>query len=582
MGALRSETIRGTRVAAPKGRYVLAGIAAVALIGIAAAIAFNRMTDPDKLRKLAREKALAALSRDVTIGDISLRLLPWPLLSATGVDIADVAGEADPWHLHADKLEVTLAFWPLLSGNAKPSAVNVEGDITRRGHKLHVVASLDDVTGRGEPDAASEGRLDLDFGKTRILVNGRIPLQAKLRGASFATQLDSPDLNDLFGFLGMPRPRPTAPAHATWKVRDAGERIDVLDVDAVLGQHKATADARIATTGPQPVIDARLGLERIDWAQLLLDSGGEPLGPLPADEIFHDRPLAWKYLVALHGQQGTIDLKVGSLHLRNGVELRQVKADMAFDGDKLHIRKYAANLLGGSASGTMQFEGAKQAVQLTLEGKDLLLERWFKERGRATPFTGGPMAITAKLGSTGGSMRDLSKSVTGLIDIRMGPGILASQKAGDAEAVMLAFSKKDSTGRIDFECAGAHLPFVKGIASGDGIVGARTDFMRLLASGHVSYVDNSVELLGRLRPKPGSGVGLASIAGDIRIGGNLRAIKTTLDPASAGKAAVRAGVAVATLGLSLAGGVAANNARADTDPCEAVFAKNPGSVSSSK
>ena len=156
-------------MAAPKGRYVLAGIAAVALIGIAAAIAFNRMTDPDKLRKLAREKALAALSRDVTIGDISLRLLPWPLLSATGVDIADVAGEADPWHLHADKLEVTLAFWPLLCGNAKPSAVNVEGDITRRGHKLHVVASLDDVSGRGEPAPAK-----------RVLMRNRVydPVQA--------------------------------------------------------------------------------------------------------------------------------------------------------------------------------------------------------------------------------------------------------------------------------------------------------------------------------------------------------------------------------------------------------------------
>ena len=172
-------------------------------------------------------------------------------------------------------------------------------------------------------------------------------------------------------------------------------------------------------------------------------------------------------------------------------------------------------------------------------------------------------------------MRDLSKSITGPMQIRMGPGVFASQKAGDAEAVMLAFTKKDSTGSLLFECAAGNLAFVQGKASGEAIVGARTDVMRLLTAGSVSFQDNTVDLHGRLRPKPGSGVGLAAIAGDIRIGGNLRAMKTTLDPASAPGAVLRAGAAVATLGLSLAGTAAANNARADTDPCEAVFAKAP-------
>jgi AsmA family/AsmA-like C-terminal region len=569
-------------VAAPKGKYLLAGIAAIALVAIAASIAFHRFADPDKLRKLAQEKALATLSRNVTIGDMSLRLLPWPLLTATGVDIADVPGEANPWHLHADKLEVTLAFWPLLSGNAKPSAVHVKGDVTRHGQKLRVDATLDDVSHRGEPDAASEGRVDLDFGKTRILVNGRIPLQPQLRGASFTAQLDSPDLNDLSGFFTLPRPRPTSPAHATLKVRSVEDRIEILDVDAVLGRHKLTGDAHVAMSGPRPVIDTHLQFERLDWAQLLLDAGGEPLSPLPPDEVFYDRPIAWQHLAGLQGKQGTIDLQVASLRLRNGVELSQVKADMAFDDDKLHIRKYTANLLGGSAFGTMQLEGVKKTVKVSFEGKDLLLERWFKERGRTLPFTGGPMAITANLDAYGNSMRDLSKTLNGPIDIRMGPGVYASQKAGDAEAVMLAFSKKDSTGRIDFECASGHLPFVQGVASGEAIVGARSDVMRLLTSGHVSYLDNSVDLHGRLRPKPGSGVGLAAIAGDIRIGGNMRALKTTLDPASTPKAVVRAGVAVATLGLSLAGSVAANNAREDTDPCEAVTSRKAASVSSAK
>jgi hypothetical protein len=185
------------------------------------------------------------------------------------------------------------------------------------------------------------------------------------------------------------------------------------------------------------------------------------------------------------------------------------------------------------------------------------------------------MAITASISGTGNSMRDLAKSMTGPVTIRMGPGVYASQKAGDAEAMMAVFSKKDSAGRIAFECAGAELPFMQGRATGDAIVGARSDVSRLLTSGYVSLRDAVVDLHGRVRPKPGMGVGLSAIVGDIRIAGNMRALKVTLDPAGKPGAAMRAGAAIATLGLSLAGSAIANAAREDSDPCAAVFKTAP-------
>ena len=265
-------------------------------------------------------------------------------------------------------------------------------------------------------------------------------------------------------------------------------------------------------------------------------------------------------------------MRLGSLRLRNGLELRQARASMAFEGDKLQVRSFTTNLLGGSAKGTMRFEGRKKDVRVNFEGTGLLLERWFKDRGREIAFTGGAMAITASLGATGDSLRDLAKSITGPVTIRMGPGAYASQKAGDAEAMMAVFSKKDSTGRIAFECAGADLPFMQGRATRDAIVGARSDVSRLLTSGYVSLRDEAVDLHGRVRPKPGMGVGLSSIVGDIRIAGKMRALKVTLDPAGKPGAALRAGAAIATLGLSLAGSAVANAAREDVDPCEAVFA----------
>lgn len=558
-------------------RWVALGFAAaVALLGIAAAIALHAIADPERLKRHAREKAREAWSRDLAIGDMSLRLLPLPSLYASDVRVADAPGDKDPWHLHADRVVVGLELWPLLTGEARPRDVRIEGDIGHHGRRLKVVAALDDISRYGQPDAVSDGKVDLDWGKTHATLSGRIPLQPQLRGAAVTARLESQGLNDMLGFFGIEeRPRATAPARASLELRSAGERIELLNVDAALGKHRVTGGARISTSGPTPIIEARLQSDRLDWAQALLETGDAPVEPLPPDELFYDRPIAWPLLVALQGTQGTIDARLGSLRLRNGVELQHAKASMAFEGDKLQVKSFTTNLLGGSATGTMQFEGRKKEARVNIEGTSLLLERWFKERRREIPFAGGPMAITASISATGNSMRDLAKSMTGPVRIRMGPGVYASQKAGDAEAMMVAFSKKDSAGRIAFECAGAELPFMQGRATGNAIVGLRSDVSRLLTSGYISLRDEAVDLRGRVRPKPGMGVGLSAIAGDIRIAGNIRAMKVTLDPAAKPGAAVRAGAAILTLGLSLAGSAIANAAREDSDPCAAVFRKAP-------
>ena len=109
------------------------------------------------------------------------------------------------------------------------------------------------------------------------------------------------------------------------------------------------------------------------------------------------------------------------------------------------------------------------------------------------------------------------------------------------------------TSRDELEDSAADLPFTQGRATGNAIVGARSDASRLLTSGYVSMRDEAVDLRGRVRPKPGMGVGLSAIDGDIRIAGKMRAMKVTLDPAGKPRAAVRIGAAVLTLGLSLAG-----------------------------
>jgi uncharacterized protein involved in outer membrane biogenesis len=538
-------------------------------LAIIATLLVHTLTDPERLKTKAREMARTAWARDLAIGDISLRWQPLPTLYANDVSVVDPRAQ-DTWHVHADRVTIRLELWPLLAGQARPRAIRIEGDIGHDGHRLTVVAALDNISHYDQQDAVADGQLDLDWNKTHASVRGRIPLQPQLRGAKVGVGLESESLNDMLGFFGTTRPRATAPAHASLELQQVEERIELLGVDVTLGRHRLTGAVRMTNSGPRPDIAAELQSDGIDWPQLLLDIGDAAAEQLPPDELFYDRPLAWPLLVALQGTQGTIEAQIASLHLRSGLELQHFKASSSFVDDNLQVKRFTTDLLGGSAAGTMQFDGRKKEARMDVDGQNLLLERWFKERRKAVPFAGGPMKINAAISSSGDSLRDLARSMTGPVKISMGPGTYASPKAADAEAIMVAFSKKHSTGAINFECAAADLPFSNGLATGNGIVGARSDVSRLVTSGYVSMRDESVDLRGRVQPKPGMGVGLAAFAGEIRIAGKMRRMQVTLDPAASAKVAMRAAAAVLTLGLSVAGNAIADKAHADSDPCSVV------------
>ena len=256
---------------------------------------------------------------------------------------------------------------------------------------------------------------------------------------------------------------------------------------------------------------------------------------------------------------------------KSGVELKNVKARVGLAGDRLNVSPFSIELLGGSATGSLHLEVRKKSVRLNFDGTNLLLERWFRERGGKIAFTGGPMKVKATLSSAGATMKALAASITGPVTIRMGPGVWASEKAAHAEDVMVrAFSGKNSAS-IDLECVGASLPFTLGRATAQRIIGARSTVANLLTSGYVDFREETLDLRGRVKPKTGA-VGLAAIAGDIKITGKMRALHASLDPVGAPAAIARGAVAIATAGLSLVATASADAAQArKNDPCELVF-----------
>lgn len=490
------------------------------------------------------------------------------VLNLTAVRIKD----AD---IYQRKKDTSPTLWHIdeatLEGSGGLRNVSIQASLARNQFPLTLNAQLDDLSRFGDAGATTEGRINLDWGKTQLAIAGKLPIGPGLQGYAVEADLKSVSLTDMFDFLeSVQRPRAAAQAH--FQVRDAQGTTDVAKLDIRLGKLRVTGQAQLSLSGARKTFNARLESDRMDWAQTMLDLGGAVVPPLPPDRVFHDIPLAWPLLVSLQGTQGTADVLVRSLKLRNGVELKNAKSRIAFEGDRMNLNPFTTEMLGGTATGSLLFEGRSKSVKVDFNGTNLLLQRWFEERDSKLPLTGGPMKIAGRFSATGDSMKGLAATVTGPITIRMGPAVWASKKAGDAEAMMTnTFAAKDA-GRIDFECVAAALPFKNGVATANQIIGFSTTASALITSGKVDLREESLDVSGRVKPKSGVSLGLATIAGDVKIAGALRQPTMTLDPAGTPELVARTGAAIATLGISAVGTALVDAAQAKkNDPCEVVF-----------
>ncbi|MEO7743743.1 MAG: AsmA family protein [Usitatibacter sp.] len=445
----------------------------------------------------------------------------------------------------------------------------IEAKVAHHGRTLQVKGTFSDLSRLGTKGAFSDGRFDLDWGRAKLAAEGRFPLEKSLGGMDLAAHLEAAAMEDLFEFFGVKRGK-TAPLDMKLRAKDVGEHIAVSELAATLGTLTVKGDASI-TLGEKHSIHARLETDRLDWLKTLADAGGTIRSKRNDGVVFHEDPIAWRAVKAIGSMRGTAQLSLKSFKMGNGLELANVKTRMTFGDGRMEMAPFAADMLGGAAKGAFAFDSNRKSIRFDLDGDNLLLERWFHERGRKIPFTGGPMKVHARLSLAGGTYREMAASVTGPFTVRMGSGRWESQRAGEVEEIMVrALQPKDGQA-IQLQCASADLEFKSGRASGKNIIGARSDVSQLLTSGHVDFRDESIDLRGNVYARSGVRIGLASIASDVQIAGTLAKPTLQLDPNATPAVLARAGAAIASAGATLIGGALVDALEAKNDPCEKVF-----------
>ena len=632
----------------PWRKPLLVGLATVAALLACATVAVHVLVDTDKLKRLVQDKVQAAWGRDLRVEGLSLDLLPWPAVHATGVALA-----APPWSrsrhvLEVDQLDANLELVPLFVGrvrvksldlrgvkaaleeaedgaeNWRPGGteasegrhapagqpplgigelhlrdvlvhrrvksvdaeplriddatiqvgpglrdVNVDASLRRHDQPVAVKAHFDDLSGLGQRGAVTSGRVELAFEKTHVEVQGRLPLERTLQGHDLRLAMKSPSLDDVFRFMGFDR-QGGAPFSLAFASRGAEDGADIHDLALSLGDLRVSGQLHLAATKDSHRLTGQLSSSRIDWLQVLKDAGGKLKPPRHDDEIFHADPVAWHALAFLGEHDAQLDLAVESLRLANGLTFEKVKARAALGRGVVDLDPFSASMLGGKGGGALRFEPARQAIRARFEGQGLLLEQWFRERGSKIPFRGGPMDIKASLKLGGETYRELASSIDGPVAIRMGKGAWESPKAGEVEEMMVSALAAKGSRDLRFDCISAKLDFHRGRAQGRHVLGAKSDVSQLLTAGSIDFREEQVDLRGRVQARKGITVGIATVAGGVRISGKLAHPHIGMDPDEKPALLARAAAAVATAGASIVGEALLTSLAKD-DPCEAVF-----------
>lgn len=463
-----------------------------------------------------------------------------------------------------------------LAASAAPDWQDLRVDATLDHAKqtMTLKARLADLSKAGLDNAATDGEIAAGWPSAQLEVKGTLPLSLTGGGTAATVALEAQSMEAVLRFFDVVPDRPLkAPLSLHATLSGTADRLAVSKLRARLGQTEASGELQVRRAQGRLKVEGALASPAIDWATLTREAGRPPPPPIPKDELFRHHPLAWGLIDALDGIDTALTLNLEALTLRSGIQLAGVSATVESRDDKVDLPAFSMQLLGGKASGSLKLVGAKRSAQLSLAASGVRLERFFSERGRKVPVSGGPMRIDATVSGRGASLREMAGTLDGLATIRGGATLVRSEKAGEVESLLTSMtallSEKDAP-QIRLSCFAGRLPFSNGVAA-SATVGARSEVSKLLTSGTVDLKRQRVELKGRVRARDGISLGIAALSGDVSIAGPLRRPKMSLDPVGTPSALARLGAAIVTGGLSLVATAAWDAANPGADPCEAVF-----------
>ena len=361
---------------------------------------------------------------------------------------------------------------------------------------------------------------------------------------------------------------------ASARLSDVPDGYALAGLRVVHAAATVTGDMAVTRGAERYKLSAKAHASLLDAsAWLLPDDAGS--NAQPAARAMADTQLP---IDALRAIDADVELRVDTIHFGDGAPLgpmlvRAVLAEGRLKAEPVRLAGPANQVLDLSAT----IDAVRTAWDLRVAGQGVDLGALLTRLGHPGVATGGRMDLSLQLVGRGKTLQAIVESLDGDARVEVGP-LRVHNFAIDLERGVLMrvfglanpFQKTDPD--TDFQCVVARVPIRDGVLSSDQAVAAETAKVNLVLSGTVNLGTEGIDLAVTPIVKGGRGIGTASIASIVRIGGTLGSPALGLDSVGVAKSAVGAGVALVATPWWLAEAVL-KQLSSDPHPCATALAK---------
>jgi hypothetical protein len=281
---------------------------------------------------------------------------------------------------------------------------------------------------------------------------------------------------------------------------------------------------------------------------------------------------------ALRAIDAEVELRIDRVKFTDAAPLGPVLVRALVDGgrlqaDPIQLTGDAGQLLSASAV----IDADLATWDMRLEGKGLDLGAMATRFGYPGLVTGGHSDVLLQFRGRGKTLHAVLGSLDG--NARMQIGALRLRNAAISpdrgivqRTIGLVNPFQDSDPHTEVKCFAANVPIRNGILISDQGIAAETARYNVVLSGSLNLRTEVIDIAVTPIVTGALGVGSASIASIVRVGGTLAAPALGVDAVGAAKSAVSAGVAVMATPWWLADAFL-KKARSDAHPCTTALGK---------
>ena len=464
------------------------------------------------------------------------------------------------------------------AGASSPAlAVDVDADIRFDRLVLPDRRSLGPVSGVAQLSAGTLAvkQFSLALDGASMTVSGTVGEASKFAALELQVNVEVVRGAGLAAFTGLKlRDLPAFTASATLT--------DVADGYALSALKLASAVTTVAgdlalTRGPKRFkVSAKLQSALLDASALAKPAAAGDKSPAAAGaRAIADMALP---VDALRAIDADLELRIDSVKFGDAaplgpVLLRALIAEGRLNAEPMQLAGDGSQLLNASAT----VDAEQAAWNLRLEGKGLDLGKMAARFGHPGLLTGGRTELTLQVRGRGKTLHALLGSLDGEARVQVGPMRLRSAAVNFDRGVVtrtldLVNPVPEKEPETDIKCIAVRVPIKNGILSADQGIAAETSKYNVVLSGSLNLRTEAIDIAVTPVVTSGIGVGTASIAKIVRVGGTLSAPALGVDAVGVAKSAVNAGVAVMATPWWLADAVL-KKARSDPNPCATALGK---------